>query len=41
MGGSYSAVGEHIGDAFKCGVEINPKAKLDTLEEIRSLSKKA
>jgi len=40
LGGSYNAVGAHIGDAFKCGVEVNPKAKLDTLEEIRGMREK-
>jgi flavin reductase (DIM6/NTAB) family NADH-FMN oxidoreductase RutF len=39
LGGSYNAVGAHIGDAFRCGIEINPRAQLDTLEEIRGMKK--
>ena len=39
-GSGYYRVGEHLGDAFRCGIEINPKAKLDTLEEIKRLSEK-
>jgi len=31
----YYSIGERLGDAFRCGIEINPKAKLDTLEEIK------
>lgn len=34
-GWGYYGVGEYLGDAFRCGVEINPKAKLDTLDEIK------
>jgi hypothetical protein len=33
-------VGDYLGDAFRCGIEINPKAKLDTLEEIKRASEK-
>jgi flavin reductase (DIM6/NTAB) family NADH-FMN oxidoreductase RutF len=40
LGGSYNAVGAHIGDAFKCGIDVNPKAKLDTLEEINRMREK-
>ena len=39
MGRSYNAVGAPLGDAFKCGIEINPRARLDTLEEIRKMEK--
>jgi flavin reductase (DIM6/NTAB) family NADH-FMN oxidoreductase RutF len=31
----YYGIGEHLGDAFKCGIAINPNAKLDTLDEIK------
>ncbi|HEX7474930.1 MAG TPA: flavin reductase family protein [Dehalococcoidales bacterium] len=33
-GFGYFGIGEHIGDAFKCGIAINPKEKMDTLEEL-------
>ncbi len=36
----YYTIGEHIGDAFRCGIAINPKAKLDTLDEIKKMSEK-
>jgi flavin reductase (DIM6/NTAB) family NADH-FMN oxidoreductase RutF len=36
-GRGYYALGEHIGDAFHCGIAINPKAKLDTLEELKKM----
>jgi len=36
-GFGYYAVGEHLGDAFHCGISINPQAKLDTLEELKSM----
>lgn len=39
-GMGYYRVGEYLGDAFKCGIEVNPKAKLDTLEEIKRFSEK-
>jgi flavin reductase (DIM6/NTAB) family NADH-FMN oxidoreductase RutF len=39
-GFGYYRVGEYLGDAFRCGVEINPKAKLDTLEELKRVSEK-
>jgi len=39
-GWGYYRVGEHLGDAFRCGIEINPKAKLDTLEEIKRVTEK-
>jgi flavin reductase (DIM6/NTAB) family NADH-FMN oxidoreductase RutF len=31
-GRSYFAIGAFIGEPFSCGKEINPKAKLDSLE---------
>ena len=34
-GFGYYTIGEHIGDAFRCGVAINPKARLDTLEDLK------
>src|SRR5512139_1024723 len=37
-GPAYYAIGEYLGDAFRCGKEINPKARLDTLEELRKMS---
>jgi flavin reductase (DIM6/NTAB) family NADH-FMN oxidoreductase RutF len=37
-GFGYYRIGEHLGDAFRCGIEINPKAKLDTLDEIKKMS---
>jgi flavin reductase (DIM6/NTAB) family NADH-FMN oxidoreductase RutF len=37
-GFGYYTVGEHIGDAFSCGIDINPKAKLDTLDELKKMS---
>jgi len=36
----YYRIGEYLGDAFRCGIEINPKAKLDTLDEIKKMSEK-
>ena len=39
-GRGYYAIGEHIGDAFKCGIAINPKARLDTLEELKKYGEK-
>jgi flavin reductase (DIM6/NTAB) family NADH-FMN oxidoreductase RutF len=39
-GKGYYRIGEYIGDAFRCGIEINPKAKLDTLEEIKKFTEK-
>ena len=38
-GFGYFAMGEHLGKAFHCGKEINPKAKLDTLDELKKLHK--
>jgi flavin reductase (DIM6/NTAB) family NADH-FMN oxidoreductase RutF len=38
-GFGYFAMGEHLGKAFHCGKEINPKAKLDTLDELKKLGK--
>jgi flavin reductase (DIM6/NTAB) family NADH-FMN oxidoreductase RutF len=34
-GRAYYAIGDCIGEAFRCGIEVNPKAKLETLQEIR------
>jgi flavin reductase (DIM6/NTAB) family NADH-FMN oxidoreductase RutF len=34
-GHGYYTIGEPIGDAFRCGIDINPKAKLDTLDELK------
>jgi len=31
----YYGIGERLGDAFRCGIAINPKASLDTLEELK------
>lgn len=39
-GMGYSTVGERIGDAFRCGIAINPEAKLDTLDEIKKMIEK-
>ncbi len=39
-GWGYYRVGEYLGDAFRCGIEINPKARLDTLEEIKRVTEK-
>jgi flavin reductase (DIM6/NTAB) family NADH-FMN oxidoreductase RutF len=39
-GFGYYGVGEHLGDAFRCGIAINPKAKLDTLDELKKMSEK-
>jgi flavin reductase (DIM6/NTAB) family NADH-FMN oxidoreductase RutF len=39
-GKGYYQIGEYLGDAFRCGIEINPNAKLDTLEEIKKFSEK-
>lgn len=33
-GRGYYGIGDYIGDAFRCGIEVNPKAKLETLAEI-------
>jgi flavin reductase (DIM6/NTAB) family NADH-FMN oxidoreductase RutF len=39
-GHGYYTIGEHIGDAFRCGIAINPKAKLDTLDELKNMSER-
>jgi flavin reductase (DIM6/NTAB) family NADH-FMN oxidoreductase RutF len=39
-GRGYYRVGEFLGDAFHCGIAINPKAKLDTLDELKRMSEK-
>jgi flavin reductase (DIM6/NTAB) family NADH-FMN oxidoreductase RutF len=36
----YYGVGEYLGKAFHCGIEINPKAKLDTLDELKKMGEK-
>lgn len=35
-GPGYYALGDYIGDAFRCGIAVNPKAKLDTLDELKN-----
>ena len=37
-GFGYYTIGEYIGDAFRCGIDINSKAKLDTLDELKRMS---
>ena len=39
-GKGYYSLGDYCGDAFRCGVEINPKARLDTLEELKRINRK-
>jgi len=39
-GFGYYTVGQLIGKAFDCGKEINPKARLDTLEELKRMNEK-
>ena len=39
-GFGYYTVGEHLGDAFRCGIDINPKAKLDTLDELKKMNER-
>jgi flavin reductase (DIM6/NTAB) family NADH-FMN oxidoreductase RutF len=34
-GFGYYGIGEYLGDAFKCGITVNPAAKLDTLDELK------
>ncbi|MDM7994903.1 MAG: flavin reductase family protein [Acidobacteriota bacterium] len=34
-GFGYYTMGQHLGNAFRCGIDINPKARLDTLEELK------
>jgi flavin reductase (DIM6/NTAB) family NADH-FMN oxidoreductase RutF len=36
-GFGYYSVGEYLGKAFHCGIDINPKAKLDTLDELKKM----
>jgi flavin reductase (DIM6/NTAB) family NADH-FMN oxidoreductase RutF len=40
-GFGYYSIGHHLGNAFRCGIDINPKARLDTLEEIKRMSEKS
>jgi flavin reductase (DIM6/NTAB) family NADH-FMN oxidoreductase RutF len=37
----YYRIGEFLGDAFRCGIEVNPKAKLDTLDELKKMREKS
>jgi flavin reductase (DIM6/NTAB) family NADH-FMN oxidoreductase RutF len=37
----YYGIGEFLGDAFKCGIAVNPDAKLDTLDEIKKAGEKS
>jgi hypothetical protein len=37
----YYTIGQHLGNAFRCGIEINPKAKLDTLDELKRMNGKS
>ena len=39
-GFGYFSVGQYLGDAFHCGIDINPKAKLDTLDDLKRMSEK-
>lgn len=39
-GRGYYALGEYVGDAFRCGIAVNPKAKLDTLDELKKMKEK-
>jgi flavin reductase (DIM6/NTAB) family NADH-FMN oxidoreductase RutF len=39
VGRGYYSLGDYCGDAFRCGIEINPKARLDTLEELKKIEK--
>ena len=36
----YYALGEPAGDAFRCGIAVNPKARLDTLDELKRMRSK-
>jgi len=38
-GRGYYALGEYLGDAFRCGIDVNPNARMDTLEEIKRMTK--
>ncbi len=40
-GWGYYRIGEYLGKAFHCGIEVNPKAKLDTLDEIKKMTEKS
>jgi flavin reductase (DIM6/NTAB) family NADH-FMN oxidoreductase RutF len=40
-GFGYYGIGKELGRPFDCGKEINPKAKLDTLDELKKMREKA
>jgi len=40
-GRGYYALGEYCGDAFRCGIGVNPKAKLDTLDELKKMKEES
>jgi flavin reductase (DIM6/NTAB) family NADH-FMN oxidoreductase RutF len=37
----YYEIGSHLGKAFNCGIDINPKARLDTLDELKMAVKES
>jgi flavin reductase (DIM6/NTAB) family NADH-FMN oxidoreductase RutF len=37
----YYRIGDYLGAAFRCGIDINPKAKLDTLDELKRMTEKS
>ena len=39
-GRGYHALGEYVGDAFRCGRAVNPEARLDTLDELKKMKGK-
>jgi len=39
-GKGYYSLGEYCGDAFRSGIDINPKVRLDTLEELKKMKNK-
>lgn len=40
-GFDYYAVGPKLGRAFHCGIDVNPKARLDTLDELKRMGRKS